>query len=228
MTLRYLTLALAALAISCGDSDSGGGSGTPGETALIAPVNNSECVTGTSLSATQSKVTLEWNPATNATGYFVYVKNLQTQGALQQFNAGNAVTLDVTLQKGVPYSWYVSARNEDGNSTNSATWKFYNAGEGVSNYAPFPAEVLFPGMSATISGPTVTLQWDTSDIDNDIQNYKVYLGTNPNPTTLLATVSSQELTGVGVVSGATYYWKVVTTDTQGNASTSPVFQFKTN
>ncbi|RZJ65539.1 MAG: hypothetical protein EOO50_13410 [Flavobacterium sp.] len=228
MKARYLTIALAALAISCGDSDNGGGSGNPGEAALIAPINNSECITGTSVSTTQSKVTFEWNPAENADTYFVYVKNLLTQSAVQQFNAGDAVTLEVTLQKGVPYSWYVSAKNEGGGSMNSATWKFYNAGEGVTNYAPFPAEATFPGMSATVTGPSITLQWEASDIDNDIASYKIYMDTNANPTTLKATVSAPELAGVAVTGNTTFYWKIVTTDAAGNSSTSPVFQFKTN
>lgn len=228
MKATYLTLALAALVVSCGDNGGDGGSGNPSAAILIAPMNNSECTTGTPVSAAQSKVTFEWNPSENADTYFVYVKNLQTQSALQQYNAGSAVTLDVTLQKGVPYSWYVSARSEGGGSTNSATWKFYNAGDGVTNYAPFPAEAVFPGMSATVAGPTVTLEWSADDLDGDIQNYAVYMDTNANPATLKGTVTQTQLAGIALAGNTTYYWKVVTTDEAGNASTSAVFQFKTS
>lgn len=229
MKSRYFAIAFASfLVTACGDSGGEGSGGNPSAANLIAPVNNSECTTGVPVSATQSKVTFEWNPATGADSYFVYVKNLETQSAVQQYNAGNAVTLEVTLQKGVPYSWYVSARKEGGTSTNSATWKFYNAGDGIANYAPFPAEAVFPGMSATVQGPVLTLEWDADDLDNDIQEYKVYMDTNANPTTLKATVTQSQLAGVNVNGNTTYYWKVITTDAEGNSSTSPVFQFKTN
>lgn len=213
--------------MSCGSDDGGTGEGGGGNTdaaALGAPVNNSECITGIEVSATQSKVTFEWSEATGAQSYFVYVKNLDTQSTLQ-YSAGNNTSLEVTLNKATPYSWYVSA-NKATTSVNSETWKFYNSGPGITNYAPFPAELVAPAMSASVYGPTVSLQWTASDLDSDIENYKVYFGTTNSPTTLAGTVTQPTLAGVAVTSGGTYYWKVVTTDDEGNTSTSPVFQFK--
>ncbi|MES2486350.1 MAG: hypothetical protein V4581_10455 [Bacteroidota bacterium] len=226
--MKKLVLAMAACAmiISCGSDDGGTGDGGQNTDAAVlgAPLNNTECITGVEVSATQSKVTFEWNEATGAQSYFVYVKNLNTQSTLQ-YSAGNNTSLEVTLNKATPYSWYVSA-NKATSSVNSETWKFYNAGVGISNYAPFPAELVAPVMSSSVYGPTVSLQWAGSDLDSDIDTYEVYFGTASNPTTLAATTAQQTLTGVTVVSGGTYYWKVVTTDDAGNTTSSPVFQFK--
>jgi len=218
-------LAIAMLALSCGDSGDEGGGGNPSAAALIAPINNSECLTGTPVSSTQSSVTFEWNPSENTDNYFIYIKNLAT-GTTSQFNAGTSLTYQATLQKGVPYSWYVSSRKEGRTSVSSPVWKFYNAADSVTNYAPFPAEAVYPEMSATHAGATIDLQWSADDLENDIETYKVYFGTNQNPTTLTATVTQPQLLNVAVVSGSTYYWKVVTTDVHGNASLSQTFQFR--
>ncbi len=224
-TLIALTAVFMALT-GCGSSDDGGGSGNNTQAAVPAfPENNSECTTGVEVSATQSKVTFSWNAAPDTETYFVYVKNLNTQNLLQ-YNAGANLSHEVTLEKGTPYSWYVNANKADGTTAKSETWKFYNAGSGIANYAPFPAEVVAPLMSSTVHGPTVTLQWDGSDLDNDITDYKVYMDTNANPTTLKGTVTTETMPGVAVVSGGTYYWKVVTTDDAGNVTPSPVYQFK--
>lgn len=223
--LIALTASFFALA-GCGSDDGGGSGGNNAQAAVPTfPENNSECTTGVEVSATQSKVTFQWDAAQDAQTYFVYVKNLNTQNLLQ-YSAGANLSHEITLEKGTPYSWYVTANKSDGTTARSETWKFYNAGSGIANYAPFPAEVVAPAMSATVHGPAVTLQWDGSDLDNDIADYKVYIDTNANPTTLKATVTTESLPGVAVTSGATYYWKVVTTDEAGNITPSPVYQFK--
>lgn len=224
--LIAFTVSLFALG-SCSKDDSGNGGGGTGTDAAVlsSPENNSECTTGAEVSATQSKVTFQWAAAPGAQAYFVYVKNLNTQSTLQ-FSAGANTSLDITLTKGTPYSWYVNTNKTGGTTVASAVWKFYNAGDGVSNYAPFPADAVSPLMSSTIYGPTITLQWDGSDLDNDIVDYKVYMDTNANPTTLAGTVTTETLANVAVTSGGTYYWKVVTTDGAGNTTASPVYQFK--
>lgn len=206
------------------DSDGDSGSTGPSASALIAPINNSECVTGVSISDTQSKVTFQWNATENTNSYFLYVKNLNTQNSLQ-YSPGNQTSYEITLLKGMPYSWYVSSRGSGGD-TNSSTWKFYNSGNGAENFAPFPAELVSPLFSSSINGPTVNLQWEADDLDNDIIGYKVYLDSNSNPTTLKGTTSQPILANVTVTANTTYYWKVDTEDSEGNISHSPIFQFK--
>lgn len=230
--LRTIMIASSALIVSsCGSgggSGDGGGGNAPAAVVLAYPANNSECETGESVSSTQSHVIFEWNAAANADSYSVYVKNLLTQGTLQ-YQAGSATTLDIQLAKATPYSWYVVSKREGSTQTGtSEKWKFYNSGEAISSYVPFPADVVAPPMSATVAGSSVTLKWETSDIDNDIADYKVYFGTVAAPSTLLTTTSNTEIANVAVGANTTYYWKVVTTDSAGNASESAVFQFKTN
>jgi len=227
VTAFILSLAV----MSCGsdsggeDNPGGGGGSNQEPAALVFPQNNSECTTGVDLSDTHSKITFQWATAPETETYFLYVKNLLTQSTLQ-YNASSNTSYELTLQKGTPYSWYVAAKKAGGATIASPTWKFYNAGAGITNYAPFPAEAVAPEMSTTVYGPTITLEWSGSDADSDIADYKIYLGTTNNPSTLIGTVTSQTLPNVAVVSGGTYYWKIVTTDQAGNVTTSPVYQFK--
>jgi hypothetical protein len=219
-------LAFTGILASCGsdDGDTGGGGGNTDAVVLSAPQNNSECITGVEVNATQSTVTFEWQAVEGNQNYFVYVKNLETQSTLQ-YNAANNTSQQVTLEKGTPYSWYVRSNRASG-TVQSETWKFYNSGDGISNYAPFPAELVAPAMSSSVYGPAITLQWTGDDLDNDIESYEVFFGTAALPTTSIHTGTQTSVNSVAVTSGNTYYWKVVTTDSAGNTSVSPVFQFK--
>ena len=71
------------------------------------------------------------------------------------------------------------------------------------------------------------LAWSGADVENDIESYSVFLSTTTPPETLLITVDSltQEAL-VDVVAGTTYYWRVVTTDAEGNTSDSGIFDFR--
>lgn len=226
--MKKLIIALAVISlitVSCGSDDSNGDGGNAATVSLSLPADNSECISGTDASATESTVTFEWAPVDNTETYFVYIKNLTNQSLLQ-YNAGNATTLNKNLLKGTPYSWYVTSKKASGESVTSGTWKFYNAGVPVSNHPPFPADLVSPAMSSTVTDATVMLKWDGGDIDNDIVNHKIYMDNNANPTTLIATITAESTGDLPVISGGTYYWKVVTTDSGGNATTSPVYQFK--
>jgi len=229
---RYILICLSGMGLlySCGSggSDGGGSGSAPDAVALVYPLNNSDCETGEPVSASQSRITFEWNAADNADSYQVYVKNLETQSILQ-YSAGANTTLDINLTRGTPYSWYVVSKKEGVSETGtSPKWKFYNAGDPVTTYVPFPADVVAPPMSATVSVTSVTLQWDGGDVDDNIIGYDVFFGTSANPTTLIASPAAPQLPNVSVSAGTTYYWKVVTHDADGNSSTSAVFQFKTN
>lgn len=226
--LKTIAVTSLLLLLGCGSSEDNGepSGGNPNAAVLLFPLNNSECTTGTAVSATQSKVTFEWNAAQNTELYYVYVKNLNTQTQLQ-FNAGKNTTIDINILKGTPFSWHVVAKGTNGTLVESEKWKFYNAGDGIESYVPFPVDLVAPMMSSTIQGPAIDLEWSGNDIDNDIVDYKVYFGTNPNPTTLIGTVTEERLNQVNTASNTSYYWKVVTTDEAGNSSTSTIFQFKT-
>jgi hypothetical protein len=226
--MKKVIIALAMISlitVSCGSDDSNGDGNNTATVALSLPTDNSECISGTSVNNLQSTVIFEWAAVANTETYFVNVMNLNNQ-ALLQYNAGTATSHSIDLLKGTPYSWYVTSKKASGEMARSRTWKFYNAGAPVSNHAPFPADLVSPAMSSTITDATVMLKWDSSDIDNDIVNHKVYMDNNTNPTTLVGTVTAESIENLPVTPGGTYYWKIVTTDGGGNATTSPVYQFK--
>ena len=129
--------------------------------------------------------------------------------------------------RGTPYSWYVVSENSGTITANSATWKFYNAGEAVSSYAPFPAELKSPIYDQKLDNATtnVTLEWTGEDVDNDIKDYTILFGTDTNPTTEASTTSNNTLTVI-VASGNSYYWRVITKDKKNNSSESQIFKFK--
>jgi hypothetical protein len=200
----------------------------PSAATLVFPENETECNTGVvdANDDTKSTVTFEWNASANTTSYSVTVTNLNTNTST--FANSTTTEADITLDRGVPYSWFVTSRNQ-GNTTTaaSASFRFYNEGAGIENYAPFPAEAVSPSRGANIAATNaVELVWSGSDVDNDIVSYEVFFGTDASTTTSIGVTAEGALPNITVASGTTYYWLVITTDSAGNTSTSEVFEFR--
>jgi hypothetical protein len=204
----------------------------PSSASLVFPEDDTECNTGVidPDDDTKSTVTFEWNAAQNTDSYSVTVTNLNTGSSF--FANSTTTETDIKIDRGVPYEWFVISRAQGTTETaTSATFRFYNEGAGIENYAPFPAEAVNPERGANIDATSsVTLEWSASDVDDDIAEYEIFLngGIEQDPTTSLGTTAETNLPDVPVTSGTTYYWKVKTTDSQGNSSTSEVFEFKVN
>jgi len=200
---------------------------TPSKAVLAAPAQNGVCITGTVVSNTQSSVTFIWNASDNTDSYDVTVKNLLTNTATTQNTTQTQLT--VTLTRGTPYSWYVVSKSSKvSTTTQSDTWKFYNSGQGVVTYAPFPADITAPTFGQVVSTATVNLTWTGSSVSNNIANYDVYFGTTNTPPLLKSAITDNFVNNVSLTSKTTYYWKVVTRDANGNTSDSELFQFSTN
>ena len=204
----------------------------PGVATLLSPANDETCLDGTSLNDTQSNVDFSWSTATDAVSYEVVVTNLLTQSS-QTFTAvSNQTTLALT--KAEPYSWRVRSIGEEGSTpSESEQWKFYLAGDAVVNYAPFPSELISPRSGANITPNTnnlITLSWNASDVDGDLAQFEVYLD-QTDATTRIETIDyqAQETSlDVEVENNATYYWKIIAIDANGNQSNSGVYSFRTN
>lgn len=216
--------------VSC-SSDGGGDNpdpnpviNPPAAATLTFPNQNSECTEGTNITSTESTITFNWNDSNNTDSYQLFVKNLQTQ-SVQNFTS-TVSEKQVTLLRGTPYSWYVVSKNAGTETAQSATWKFYNAGEATSSYAPFPAELVAPALAATLNAATtsVNLQWHGEDVDNDIKAYDVFFDASSPPTTKVTTTETTSYTAT-VSSGNTYYWSVITYDDNNNNSESQIFKF---
>jgi len=196
----------------------------PQAATLIFPENNSTCFEGEVLSTTLSRVTFRWNESQHTDSYELLVRNLITNVESTQNPSTNEATL--TLPRGTPFEWHVISRALGTNQTaTSATWRFYNEGPGIANYAPFPAEAVYPARGAHISTTgTLSLEWAGADADGDIASYEIFFGTAPEASVSVGTTAESTL-DVTVSAGQTYYWKVITRDTGGNSSESEVFEF---
>jgi methionine-rich copper-binding protein CopC len=221
------------IAVSCSkDSPGGGGGGTtppttaktPGKAVLTAPANNKTCEEVN----TAGQVTFTWNASTDTDKYDLKITNLNTQSVTNHNNI-TTTSKAATLSKGIPYSWNITSKNEGTKTTTSDTWQFYLAGDGVVNYAPFPATASSPTPGATVA-PTdgkITLGWSGSDTDDDNLTYTIEMDTvdGIQETVMAADISESSLE-VSVEADRVYYWRVITSDGQ-NTSTSIVFSFRT-
>lgn len=201
----------------------------PTKAVLSLPANNEACTSGAPVSSTLSSIVFKWAASQNAESYELTIKNLESGVITTQTTT--AVELPVTLARNMPYSWFVTAKSSKIATTAvSETWKFYNVGEATSAFAPFPAEIVTPKMAARITpvGGKISLDWTGSDVDNDILNYDIYLGTTTTPPLLKAAQVDSALPDVTVTAGTTYYWKVITRDNKGNTSDSGIHVFYTN
>ncbi len=197
----------------------------PEAVALVFPDNNLECTAGTVVNDTQSSILFQWQNAANATSYEVKLTNLNTSTSTTMSTNTNEVS--ITIDRNTPFEWYVVSISSGTTETaESETWRFYNQGEGVLNYAPFPAMVESPTRGQTItSAGSVNLEWQGNDVDNDLVEFEVLFGNTSNPTTSVAT-TAQSSTVVSISAGQTYYWRVISKDSAGNTSLSEIFNFK--
>ncbi|MBT4904041.1 MAG: hypothetical protein HON57_02525 [Flavobacteriaceae bacterium] len=203
----------------------------PSTPSLSFPINEETCLEGTSINDSQSSLEFRWNAAQNAESYRLDIKNLSTNQK-ESFNT-SGTSYSATLLTGTPYSWNITADGEEGSEpASSVSWKFYLAGTGITNYTPFPSELLAPrsGSSVTPIDGNITLTWNGSDVDGDLDYYELYLDT-ADATTLLQQVNAEGPTTaliVAVENSTTYSWKVIAVDADGNKSNSGVYSFLTN
>ena len=241
--LPYITLISLFLAACSG--------GEPGETptpqpqvkiptaaSLVSPANNTECNQGNIISTDLSSVLFQWNPSENTNTYTLKVTNLNTNTVQEQSSSNTS--LSMALKRGTPFSWkVVSKSNSTTQTAESGTFRFFNAGAPVENHTPFPAEAVSPSRGATLTGVTsITIEWESSDIDNDLAAHTVQLlGSSEvldqvdfdNETTVTyQTTTTQSINEVAVEAGKIYYWQVKSQDEVGNSATSEIFEFRVN
>ena len=201
----------------------------PGLFNLLYPENGSACLDGSIINDTQSKITFLWNASQNANEYEVEIINLNDNYSQKMLSKDRS--LEVVLKHGEPYAWTVTAFVDDASIT-SKEWKFYLAGNGIVNYAPFPPELISPRPSARVnlnSNGQVMLNWTSSDVDGDLETYELYMDQNDG-STLIQTFTEVENTieiGIDADPDITYLWKVLAIDRNGNSSSSGVYSFVT-
>ncbi|KLT64045.1 hypothetical protein [Pedobacter sp. BMA] len=231
MKIKYLLIGVMLL-VGCGKDEEVTPDGVvPAPTAavLVSPLQNEVCTTGTILSDTESQITFVWKAAENADSYELNYKNLETGSATVVTSTSTTAT--IKMLRNTPYSWKVITKSSKTNTiATSEVWKFYNAGNGVVSYAPYPAEIVSPLLGSTVTPVSgkISLTWKGTDPDGDITSYQVYFGTATNPPLYKNDLSVNSLSDIPVNNNSTYYWIVVTKDSKGNTSTSGISQFRTN
>ncbi len=198
----------------------------PAASNLIFPFENSLCNVGTDITLTESTVLFEWEGSLNTDSYEVELTNLTT-GSTTTHSAIDTNT-PIVLSRGTPYSWHVISKSNTVTETaQSASWKFYNAGEAIESYVPFPAEAVSPAMAESIrtTASEIILDWEGNDVDDDIVGYDVYFDITPEPEIRISDLE-ESMFNVSIASNTIYYWKIITKDSRGNTSESSTFQFK--
>lgn len=199
----------------------------PAAAKLLFPEQNSECTTGVDLNETTSRVEFLWQKAANTDSYELRVTHLLTQ--VTQTVSTAQLSAELPLQKGAPYSWIVISHNSETQETAiSSSWRFYNAGA-VRTYAPFPAEIIAPESGATVFrdiNNEVVLEWAGADIDNDIAGYELYFSEVDPPALFSEPAASTTSIKVSVQANTVYFWKIITTDREGNRSDSGIYGFR--
>ena len=230
--MKKLALVSLFILVGCSTDDGGESPFDPAAALLSLPANNTICETGTSVSATHSDVVFSWEPSANTTSYDLVVENLETN-AVQSALGLTETNATVKLKKGEPYSWVIESKNSQTSKTaTSMTWKFYLAGPGTSNYAPFPAALLSPERDGAVdrnANGEVDFLWEGADPDsNDVLTYTLYVdkidGKQP-PSNALSNLN-QESASVALEGSTKYYWRVLTSD-GSNSSFSQVCSFTT-
>lgn len=198
----------------------------PSRVILVSPTLNEACTTGTIVSDSQSSVTFKWNKSENTSSYEVVIKNMLTGNLISHETSETSIS--IIINQNTPYSWHVVSKSSS-SSVESDVWKFYNSGPGAITYAPFPAEIVKPSMGQLVSylNGTVRLEWIGSDVDQDIVDFDIYLGST-SPILIKSKHLESFLADVPVSSQTVYYWKVVSRDSKGNTSESETYQFKVN
>ncbi len=202
----------------------------PSAATLTLPADKELCLGGNKLNSTYTEVTFEWQAAKFTDNYDLTITNLNTNDQQVKFTTLNK--MDVILEAGVPYSWFVTSKsNASKVKTNSNVWKFYLSGNGSVNLAPYPADGLIPksGSSISLIDGKATLSWTGLDPDSNKLSYEIFIDTDINKVIkreIPANKTSEKTISLALKPGQIYYWQVKTSDGSLSSYTQ-VFSFRT-
>ncbi|SFR63170.1 fibronectin type III domain-containing protein [Maribacter stanieri] len=220
MRIAIKLILMGLLVVSCGGSDDGNSPTPPEEKELGAfnllfPDNNLICTEGEDNGVDVVNIEFQWAASSNATSYELEITNQENNTT--DTRTVNSTSLAVGLPKGTQFSWTVTAILGE-KTLASDSWNFYSEGTSTENFAPFPAEI-----SVSDNGDgTVSVFWIGEDLDNDLVNYDVYIGTSGNLVLILEN-TTDENTNYNITAGEQYIVQVVSKDSSDNTSTSETY-----
>ncbi|MBN3035062.1 MAG: hypothetical protein JW861_05705, partial [Bacteroidales bacterium] len=101
-------------------------------------------------------------------------------------------------------------------------------GENSTNYPPVPPENPVPPTGSIDINIELILQWSCSDPDGDTLDYKVYFGTDTDPTAVTAWKPDTSYVPYPLDYATTYYWKIAARDAEHFYITEgPLWSFTT-
>ncbi|OQP68399.1 fibronectin type III domain-containing protein [Niastella populi] len=188
----------------------------------LTPVNPANNNTGVSLTPSLSwtkparNMLFDVYAGTSYTFYSLVAGNItDTPFVLNHINGA-------ALKPHTTYLWKVVPKDAAGNTHAADVWQFTTR-----NSVPAKPQLSAPTNNAAAQPYSVSLNWlPVNDADGDLVLYDVYLGSNTNPTALIASGLQQtNYTTALLTPNATYYWKVVAKDAFGGTIASDEFSF---
>ena len=201
----------------------------PESVLLLAPENNNNCTTAIRVSDQQSQVNFSWQESLHTDEYELVVRDILTN--VDQKKLTLRFSSSIVLENGKQYSWWVNSKSfQTENIAKSQVWTFYIEGIPTSSHFPFPAKLLSPENNTQVSleNGVLTLSWEAVDLDNDVVDYDVYLGPDPDDLELALENLTTNSISATLIPDRYYYWKVATRDKQGNISNSDIGVFRTS
>lgn len=196
---------------------------SPVSAILIFPENNTDCNEGNIISSTKSEVTFRWNSSENTDNYLL--KIILVEDSIIQIINTTLPQATAVLERGKTYNWQViSQKNTSLVDGNSSIWSFYNSGVASENNIPFQAELISPEQDENILAGQITLNWISSDLNNDITENHILMDNYYPPTSIIG-ISSGDSFDILVQPFNIYYWQIVTNDQSGSKSFSNIFSF---
>ncbi|PKV49412.1 hypothetical protein ATE84_1434 [Aquimarina sp. MAR_2010_214] len=219
----YILILITLVVQACNTSDDVANLGSElGDFNLVFPENGKICTEGTNVSNDIVSIPFRWSTSNNATSYKIEVI---TQKKEQKFEATVTTnSIEIDIPKGDQFTWNVIAVKESSSKQSNETWSFYSEGMTTSDHIPFPATITLTDNKDS----TITILWEASDIDNDIDKYEVYIDTSKSTSTLIKTTENTTLK-YPIDYDTIYYIQIITLDKKGNSSISKKeFKFTNN
>lgn len=192
----------------------------------VYPLNNTLCI--------YNNVSFEWEASVDAEGdgitYKIEVSENDSFLPLTHSASTTSTSKTLFLSKGKSYFWRLKAvDSKNAASEFSTVSQFITEGDGVSNHIPFAPTLIAPALDSEIDGTSTILSWSASDVDSDPLTFDIYLDTNSDPTTKVSENQSETIyNATGLISGTTYYFKIVVKDDKGASSIGQIWYFSTN
>ncbi|MBE3138989.1 MAG: PKD domain-containing protein, partial [Thermoplasmata archaeon] len=137
----------------------------------------------------------------------------------------NGVMIQTSYIWNAPGSYQVKAHAKDIYGAQSS-WSSALLVE-MTNRAPSPPSSPTPHHAATNVPLNPVLSWTESDPDGDLVTSDVYFGTMNPPAKIVDNQSASSFHPGTLLYQTTYYWKIISWDSFGSGTSSPVWSFTT-